>query len=175
MKIFISNYRHFISPSYKFIDKLHQQEKINENIKNKLDKFVTKLFDLINKIWKKLRIEYIHVDKWDVHSMDITLAKIIHPMLLELKKQDLNYPILGSEHNDCFPEKLQVQTDFDPEFDDDKIMVLRWEYLLEEMIYAFGIISSEVQYNDTEMYTVDNERVQKGLQYFGRFYNSLWN
>mgnify|MGYP001254688669 FL=1 len=141
-----------------------------------MDKVLTKLYDLFNSVWQKLRIEYIHVDKWDVHSMDITLAKIIHPMLLELKKQDVNYPILGSEHNDCFPEALQVQLDFDPEFDDDEIMLLRWKYLLDEMIYSFGIISSEVQYNmETEQYSVDTKRVEKGLKYFGRFYNTLWN
>lgn len=174
MKVFFSSYRHYVHPGYEMIDNLYDQNKINEEWKEKIETFLTKFYDFFNKIWKKLQIEYVHIDKWDVHSMDVTLSKIIYPMLLELKRQNKNFPILLHDVNDCFPEEYHISEDFDVEFDDNEICKQRWHFLLDEMIYAFGAISSEKAYDIDTPYSIDSDRVEKGLQYFGRFYNHLW-
>jgi len=175
MKVFISNYKYYISPGFDIADNLYEKGKISENLKNKINNFLTNFWDWFNKkVWQKLRIEYVHVDRFDVYNMDNTLAKIIHPMLLELKNQDTSYPILGSEYNDCFSTELQIPDDFDTEFDDNFILKQRWTYVLDEMIYAFGLIAGEEYYNHRDNEEITN-RMNRGLEYFGKFYTCLWN
>jgi len=172
MKVFISNYKYYISPGFDIADDLYEKGKISENLKNKINNFLTNFWDWFNKkLWQKLRIEYVHVDRFDVYNMDNTLAKIIHPMLLELKNQDTSYPILGSEYNDCFSTELQIPDDFDTEFDDNFILKQRWTYVLDEMIYAFEKVKED---NIILLSKEKRERVDNGLLLFGKYYCNLW-
>ena len=171
----MSNYRYYICPGSDIADNLYEKGKISEDLKNKINRIYTNFWDWFNrKIWQKLRIEYVHIDKFDVYNMDNTLATIIHPMLLEIKKQDVNYPVIGHEENDCFPTELQIPDDFDMEFDDNFILKQRWAYILDEMIFAFGVIASEEYYNVRNQEEITT-RMNRGLEYFGKFYNCLWN
>lgn len=85
------------------------------------------------------RIEEIHIDEYDTWSMDHTLALIILPMLKQLKDEKHGSPCVDNED---VPDKLRmpekwkeerynVNGETDPHFFD------RWDYVMNEMIYAF--------------------------------------
>lgn len=90
---------------------------------------------------KKRKVE-VHIDKYDTWSMDSTLALIIVPMLKQLKATKH-----GSPHTD--PEDVPENLRPDPEriklgedgtiehWDVDNTVHSRWEWILDEMIYAF--------------------------------------
>ena len=47
--------------------------------------------------YRKNRAYHIHIDDWDVWSLDYTLATIIHPALIRLKEINHGYPELWEE------------------------------------------------------------------------------
>lgn len=105
-------------------------------------------------IWadkKRNRKQTIRIDRWDTWSMYSTLALIIAPMLKQLRDTTHGYHEI--DPNDG-PENLRVterqeydvQLDlFDiPKIDEERsIGELRWEFVLNEMIYAFEKLSTD--------------------------------
>jgi hypothetical protein len=82
------------------------------------------------------RIEYVKIDRWDTWSMDHTLAMIVLPMLRQLKDTKHGAPLV--EDADV-PEHLQ-STQAPPkqeEYDVDGNHFARWDWVLEEIIWAF--------------------------------------
>ena len=111
-------------------------------------------------IWiesKKKRKIKIHIDKWDTWGMDHTLAHIILPMLKQLRDTKQGCPYVEDED---VPENLRVTTreDYDEQLDlfdlqivEDKdawIVEHRWNYVLNEMIFAFETHISEERWED---------------------------
>tara|TARA_R110000868_G_scaffold319286_3_gene580041 strand:- start:583 stop:1293 length:711 start_codon:yes stop_codon:yes gene_type:complete len=88
---------------------------------------------------KKKRIEYVKIDPWDIWSADNTLALIILPMLKQLKNQKLGAPSTDLEDA---PETLHPTKVVD-EYSVDEFHFDRWEYILDEMIFAFEHILKE--------------------------------
>jgi len=85
---------------------------------------------------KRHRQIYVRIDKWDTWGMDHTLAQIILPMLLQLKASKHGAP--NTEDVDV-PKHLW-STNAEPkenEYDTDSNHFLRWDYILDEMIFAF--------------------------------------
>jgi hypothetical protein len=81
------------------------------------------------------RIEYVKIDPYDVWSMDHTLALIVLPMLRELKRQKHGSPY--TDDNDV-PEHLRsTNATKEEEYDVDSNHHARWEWILDEMIFAF--------------------------------------
>jgi len=79
----------------------------------------------------------VKIDYWDTWSMDHTLAFIIHPMLIQLQKTKHGSPF--TEDQDV-PEELR-STSAPPkenEWDTDDNHHKRWEWILDEMIWAFA-------------------------------------
>lgn len=113
----------------------------------KSDKFVIGLFDRFEDIvrplnrWSNSRKRKIkvHIDYYDVWAADHTLGVIIHPILVKLK--EVKHGIANVDNEDV-PEELR-STPVDQEkygWDgsvDDKYEA-RWEWVLDEMIWAFG-------------------------------------
>ncbi len=101
----------------------------------------------------------ILIDDFDTWNMDITLASIIHPMLIQLKKTTDVYPVICSEDE--------------------------WYVILDKMIWSFKEILREDSREgfgdydsraiDLEGFSLYNERIQEGLDLFGKFYRSLWD
>lgn len=84
---------------------------------------------------KRKRNIKIHIDKWDVWSMDTTLAYIIVPMLKELRKQAHGYPMdFCTEDDRCEAQTLFEGEGF--EFPEDSGAV-SWAETLGKMIWAF--------------------------------------
>ena len=85
---------------------------------------------------KKERKIKVHIDPWDTWSMDTTLSYIILPMLKQLKVKTHGAPYVDDED---VPEELK-STSAPPkenEYDTDENHFKRWDYVLDEMIFAF--------------------------------------
>lgn len=81
-------------------------------------------------------IKYIRIDRWDSWSMDHTLSPIILPMLKQLKASKHGSPLVD---DDDVPEELK-STSAPPkenEWDTDGNHFQRWDWVLDEMIFAF--------------------------------------
>lgn len=152
MKVFLNNYRnHWLSP-YTILEKVFFWREIDYD-----EPLIDKWSDRLNPICEALRkvldvvhpkIDYVKIDYWDTWSMDNTLAPIILPMLRQLRDTKHGSPFVDLED---VPEHLrttgtqehdeQFVFDFykeDKSYDDDYPDIhARWEWVLNEMIWAF--------------------------------------
>jgi hypothetical protein len=89
-------------------------------------------------VWSKVdrKINYVKIDRWDTWSMDHTLSYIVLPMLKQLKETTHGAPYVDDED---VPDELK-STSAPPkenEYDADANHFKRWDYVLDEMIFAF--------------------------------------
>lgn len=151
--------------------------------------------------FKKRKIQ-VSIDRWDTWSMDHTLAHIILPMLQQLKETKHGSPWTDDED---VPEHLR-STNAPPkenDYDTDEHHYARWDWILDEMIFAFenkinddwqdqfygdrGDISfKRLENGMSEMistgFEVDREgmqlyqkRITNGFRLFGKYYENLWD
>jgi len=147
VKVYKSNYRHhWISP-YTILKAVCFWEKDDDVFYNhedvpghKYDKWVNFLNPFCV-AWQKFldfvhpEIKYVKIDRWDTWSMDHTLADIVLPMLKQLQKDKH-----GAPHVDDEDVPMELQSWVSPpkeEFDVDGHHFARWDYVLNEMIFAF--------------------------------------
>jgi hypothetical protein len=160
----------------------------------------------------------IQIDSWDTWNMDNTLAKIIYPMLIQLKATKHGIP---SEFCEVGGEDYSEQDSFDfyKETHDDawKKGAERWDDVLDKMIWSFGQLAyedydknyhhGEAEYDWVETdrtypnpvtgvieptyqmvdknpgdhwydhvgHKLHEERIQEGLELFGKYFRSLWD
>jgi hypothetical protein len=106
---------------------------LSEN-KDGTDSTLTKVCQWVES--KRHRQVYVRIDKWDTWGMDHTLAQIILPMLKQLKASKHGAP----NTDDTDVPKHLWSTNAEPkenEHDTDSNHFLRWDYILDEMIFAF--------------------------------------
>lgn len=117
---------------------------------------------------KKHRTIKIRIDDYDVWSMEHTLSLIILPMLIKLKATKHGAPLVDNED---VPPELRSDVELTWAEDDDRFQS-RWDWVLDEMIWAFTQITE-----DTEPVTAVRhwERVQNGTRLFGKYYQGLWD
>ena len=148
MKIYRNNYRHhWISP-YTILKAVCFWEKDDDVFYNyeklpnhKYEKWTDRLVPICGVIQKFLdfvhpEIKYVKIDRWDTWSMDSTLADIILPMLKQLKETKHGSPFVDDED---VPDELK-STSAPPkenEYGTDDNHLKRWDYVLDEMIFAF--------------------------------------
>jgi hypothetical protein len=101
------------------------------------DRPITWLYKLLK--WvdsKRKRKIKIHIDRYDTWSMDDTLAHIILPMLKQLKDNKHGSPFVDDED---VPEHIRRTQSITVEnkWDVDTNHEARWDYVLDEMIFAF--------------------------------------
>jgi hypothetical protein len=81
------------------------------------------------------RINYVKIDRYDTWSMDHTLADIILPMLKQLNTEKHGAPHVDDED---VPMELQSWTSpAKDEYDTDGHHFARWDWVLNEMVFAF--------------------------------------
>ena len=139
MKVYKSNYRHhWISP-YIILEKvffwreIDYDEPLIEKWSNRLLPF-SKAYQAVMDFIRP-QISYVKIDRYDTWSMDHTLADIILPMLKQLQKDKHGSPNVADED---VPMELQSWTSpAKDEYDTDGHHFARWDYVLNEMIFAF--------------------------------------
>ena len=186
---------HFALDTYGLVNK-YFMKKYNEpywNFRNEkltaIDNTVVAISDIItdilnatiNKIIFKIpkRVK-VKIDKYDVWSLDNTLALIIAPALKKLKETKGGSPFVDDAD---VPEHLRV----DPlevkenEWDTDSRYHDRWDYVIDEMIWTFEQHAIQNTYLDEEFNTdkaafeAHSARINNGNRLFGKYYNMLWS
>jgi len=148
MKVYISGYRnHWLSP-YHILEFVCFWEKNNDvfyNLEDKpnapYEKWVNFLDPICKAIAKVLdvihpKVDYVKIDYWDTWSMDHTLGQIALPMLKQLKEKKHGAPIVDDED---VPEELKSTSApaKENEWDIDDNHFRRWDWVMDEMIFAF--------------------------------------
>jgi hypothetical protein len=136
----------------------------------------------------------VRIDKYDTWSMDHTLAPIIVPMLKQLKETKHGSPWVNDYD---VPEELR-STSAPPkenDYDIDDNHHKRWEWVLDEMIWAFeqktrddwegdyykyeddptAMFGMKLVWEDREGRKAHQDRMSNGFKLFGRYYESLWD
>lgn len=143
MKIKIGPYNNWIGP-YQIAEKiLFWKNKYSDKSVHKLGEFLAGKDNdsLLHKLceWiesKRKRTIKIKIDNYDTWSMDHTLAMIIVPMLKQLKATTHGAPFVDDED---VPEELRSTSApaKKNEWDTDANHFKRWDWVMDEMIWAF--------------------------------------
>ena len=96
---------------------------------------------------KRKRKVKIHIDKYDTWSMDTTLAMIILPMLKQLKATKHGSPHVDDED---VPEELRSTSApaKENEYDIDENHHKRWDWVMDEMIWAFEQVQPDYDWQE---------------------------
>lgn len=175
-----------------------------DNLVEEIGESVQSVYNVFNWLWfdrRKQKVK-IHIDRWDTWSMDDTLAPIILSMLVQLKSTKHGAPFT----NDKDVPKALRSTNAPAKENDcgtDENHFKRWDWILDEMIWAFNekcrdgwesdfyeyeSISKEEATDDTEslfgmkLVWEDKKgrkahaaRMANGFALFGKYYENLWD
>ena len=202
MKVYLSKYRHhWISP-YTVLEKVFFWREIDYD-EPIIDKWSDRLTPICQGIQKVLdfihpKINYVKIDRWDTWSMDYTLSFIVVPMLKQLKETKHGAPFVDDGD---VPEELK-STSAPPkenEWDTDENHFKRWDWALNEMIWAFEQNldnNSEEKFFDHAEWDekekdfgknlhkikidqpglkAHQDRKANGFRLFGKYYQGLWD
>lgn len=213
MKIYTSKYRnHWVSP-YVILTKVCFWEKdkdkiynLNDDANNPYELWVNVL-EPVCQLWQKFldivhpRIEYIKLDRWDTWSFDHTLADIILPGLKQLKATKQGAPYTDDKDVPEYLRSTMAQPK-ENEWDTDSLHFMRWDWILDEMIWAFEQkVDAEADskfFDHSECPPIDDflknpnkhfsktkydkkghtawlKRKANGFRLFGRYYENLWD
>jgi len=172
MKVDIGNYVNWFGP-YQFADKVFFF--LSEDRREKIgDWLPEKPFEVWNSWFRQRKVE-VQIDGWDTWSVDDTLATIIHPLLVEFRKNINGWPtnIDSADVPDSVYQNIESA---------DEKELKKWEWIIDEMIWGFDQIINEDLVDlvdegdkfDMEKYRVWNERVNRATLLFGKYYRNLW-
>jgi hypothetical protein len=221
MKVYLSNYRnHWISP-YTILEYIFFWTDWSKCGRNKgviadedyVDHpaWVNKWVDRIEPISTAIRvvldfihppIKYVKVDRYDTWSMDHTLSQIILPMLKQLNKEKHGAPYVDDEDVPDELKSINAETK-ENEWDTDSNHFKRWDYVMNEMIWAFEHLVDDTWEEefwsgdkndpnedianmfksgwkskrvwDREGHEKVDNRIKNGLILFGKYYRNLWD
>lgn len=164
-----------------------------ERFLERIDDCMQDVYNVVNRAWfdRREQVIRVHIDPWDTWSMDHTLAHIIIPMLKQLKHFKHGAPYTDPKDT---PEHLvPIGNDEDGT---DNTHFERWDWILDEMIWAFEQKTQdwESQYFggwiedkneplgggrfeafDSEGLTAHQNRMSNGFRLFGKYYEGLWD
>lgn len=124
--------------------------------------------------YKRKRKEKVKVHKWDSWSADTTLAKIIRPVLEQLRDTTHGYPHDFIDANT--DENARTAAYHNPVYIGGGMD--GWKATLDKMIWSFREAETEYDkapYGDNEAYKLYYAQLQEGFDLFGRFYMCLWD
>lgn len=119
----------------------------------------------------------IKIDSYDTWNVDVTLSKIIAPLLKEFKSKTHSYP------------HTIDQSDLPSELYREDAPEENWNHVLDIMIWSFEQISNsqredafvnfDVNGNilgvDEEAYNLYEDKIRSGTKLFGKYFQSLWD
>lgn len=126
---------------------------------------------------------YLWFFKWgfnpkDIWSLDYTLSRWIIPRLTRLKETKHGVPsmVYGDEELLADYEKENDKHEIDNTVEDAefKFNEVLWDFAMDKMIRAFEL-TIEDDWHDTEEYKKQQEEIQQGMKYFGKYFNCLWD
>ena len=198
MKVYIGPYRNWIGP-YQIAEKIlfWMDKEKDERVHNfgawLGDTWVGKVCDWVHS--KKNRKVKIRIDKYDTWNMDHALALIVLPMLIQLKATKHGSPYTDDEdvpeHLRSNPNRIKMD-EHDvhkvENWDADDTIHDRWNWVMNEMIYAFEmeldedweveIYKREPEGWDDDKFAerkVIDDRIANGFRLFGKYYRGLWD
>lgn len=123
------------------------------------------------------RQEEIEIHNYDSWNAFETIAKVAYPILVQLKATKQGYALVSAEDAPGIDLKpSEVESGFSE---------ARWDYVLDEMIFAMKEIAEgepkapsydKLSSNSSEYfaeYKVYNARIQKGCELFGKYFRNL--
>ena len=212
MKVYIGKYLNWWGP-YQIMDAVFfwHEKYPNKKLAQRWDyRLHDSLGDWLAETWvadlcswiysKRRRTEIIKIDPYDVWGMDSTLSLIVVPMLKKLKAVKHGAPSvdLADVPKHLHPTKAQ-QKKFKDSGDTDPLFFKRFDWILDEMIWAHEQIISDDgdgQFYDHSLANdpkddinkqirkikVDrrgldayHKRIDNGLRLFGKYYRNLWD
>jgi len=126
---------------------------------------------------RKVKVE---ISRFDVWSLDNTLAYVIHPALVKFKENLSGTARTDVEDAPQFPDDDDVGNEIAGYSRD------RWNFILDEMIFAFEnvnvhweeqfYVNESVSWNECNQAGVKafEERMRNGFRLFGKYYQALW-
>ena len=127
----------------------------------------------------------IKIHDYDTWSMDHTLAPIILPMLKQLKETKHGAPAVDLED---VPQELRPsnteewQKLYNEGGETDEKFFERWDWVLDEMIYAFDCkVNKDEVYmrfdikTERDLMDKEQDRISNGFRLFGKYYENLWD
>lgn len=123
----------------------------------------------------------VHIEDFDVYSMDNTLAHVVVPMLKKLKSVKIGIPgdLVHEIHE--FNEQSELHLDLTAK-ELDKLEFeqaeKKWNDIMDKMIWSFEQamndyedLYEEVAKGELESY---EKKLAEGFNLFGKYYRSLW-
>lgn len=117
-----------------------------------------KALRFINRVRKNRKIS-VKVERYDVWAATETIALVVVPILEKLKEAKNGVPIVDDED---VPDHLTRLTE-------------RWDWILNEMIWAFQSFIDGHEVQKQQASAPDNVRTDNGLRLFSKYYHSLWS
>ena len=210
MKVYIGDYPNrlicrvhtrYMNRKYGYVDwpEPEQQTRFQRSLEL-FEDAVQSVYNVFNWIWydrRKQKVK-IRIDRQDTWSMDHTLAPIILPMLVQLKETKHGAPNVDPKD---VPKELRPTTKWKKAYEGDGTtdpkFFERWDWILDEMIWAFEqknrdhweddyygpYIESEdkrelfgrFEWIDDEGRQKHQERMTNGFKLFGKYYENLWD
>ena len=142
-----------------------------EELLEKLEDYVQWVYDHTVNLYfdKREQSVKVKIDKWDTWSMDYTLAYIILPMLKQLKESKHGAPKVDLEDvpKELRPTKAQ-QKAHDKDGSTDPKFFERWNYVMDEMIWAFEQKCRDDWMGDytSGVYDIEFKKIEDG-EYIG--------
>ena len=144
---------------------------------------------------RKERRVQVKIHKYDTWSMDHTLAPIILPMLKQLKDTKHGAPLVDDKD---VPDNLKSTNAplSENEWDTDTNHFKRWDWVLDEMIWAFEqknrdhweedyygpyiegneeVLYGSFEWIDDKGRLEHQKRMTNGFRLFGKYYEGLWD
>lgn len=208
MKIKISNYpsrlvcnihSNHMEKKYGLVNWPEVQDRKDDMLESIEDR-VQSVYNVFNWLWFDRRTQKVEVriDKWDTWSMDSTLAPIILPMLVQLKETKHGSPNVDDED---VPKRLRStkkqQEKYNKDGSTDPKFFERWDWLLDEMIWAFEqkcrdhweddyygpyiegddgkFLNGRFEWTDDKGRQAHQERMTNGFKLFGKYFEALWD
>lgn len=183
-----------------FIDAWDQSMTWDEKLLERLDNAIQWVYNHTINLYidRSEQTVNVKIDSWDTWSMDYTLAHIVLPMLVQLKRTKHGAPIVDTEDVPVrlHPTEEDLENCAKNGTTDTKFFA-RWEWVLDEMIWAFDqkcrddwqsdyygeyiphpsgeFGKGEFEWTDDEGRQKHQERMSNGFRLFGKYYESLWD
>ena len=174
-----------------------------DHVLEAIDDGIQSVYDVFNWIWFDRRTQKVkvHIDRWDTWSMDHTLAHIVLPMLAQLKATKHGAPCTDDKD---VPKELRSTSAPTKKnsWDTDDNHFKRWDWILDEMIWAFdqkcrddwegdyyeyremgpeeskdpnSLFGLKLVWEDREGQKAHQERMTNGFRLFGTYFENLWD